>query len=489
MILRFHLGPPSADFYGSPTSGKRPLTVNFTEAGTGADTWLWSFGDGGISLSPTPTHTYTAAGVYTVSLRVSNAVGSDILTRTHYITVSGLSAAFSAAPTVGRSPLTVTFANQSTDYTSSLWDFGDGVTSTLNNPTHTYTAAGAYTVTLTVNGPEGSDTLGKPAVIAVVEPKVYLPLVMHNYVPKQAYFSATPTVGEAPLTVTFTNASVNYTASLWSFGDGTTSTLPNPTHVYTLPGVYTVTLTITGPGGTDTFSRANYVTVSAHLTGVRYVAPGGADGGNDCTHSGAPCATVQYAVDAATPELFDKLRGSGVGGPHIWDKYWRILGEAVTVFGRMNASIHLIVGVGETEREMVETMAKAHGMGARVHLFSFFPEEKSLMENHPQPPMGQYRRIQLARYVIEHDLAEHRAMVFDGDEQITGFGVPDDMLENIIDIGLPFMTSGCPGRTMENACNRPFANDTPAQAEMGLMRNFPFQPDEEDVRRVKAQLG
>jgi biotin synthase len=197
---------------------------------------------------------------------------------------------------------------------------------------------------------------------------------------------------------------------------------------------------------------------------------------------------VGIAVDAATPELFDKLRGSGVGGPHDWGEYWRTLGEAVTVFGRMNASIHLIVGVGETEREMVDTMAKAHGMGARVHLFSFFPEERSQMEDHPQPPMGQYRRIQLARYLIEHDLAESRAITFDGDGRITGFGVPAEKLESIVDLGLPFMTSGCPGRTMENACNRPFANDTPAQAEMGLMRNFPFQPDEEDIRRVKAQL-
>jgi biotin synthase len=79
-------------------------------------------------------------------------------------------------------------------------------------------------------------------------------------------------------------------------------------------------------------------------------------------------------------------------------------------------------------------------------------------------------------------------MTFDASGRLTGFGLPTDKLEGVIDLGLPFMTSGCPGRTMENACNRPFANDTPSQAEEGLMRNFPFPPDAVDVTRIRAQL-
>lgn len=204
-------------------------------------------------------------------------------------------------------------------------------------------------------------------------------------------------------------------------------------------------------------------------------------------HAGADMVGV--AVDAATPELFDKLRGSGVGGPHEWGKYWRTLEEAVSVFGRMNVGIHIIVGVGETEREMVDTFARAHRMGARVHLFSFFPEEKSLMERQPQPPMDQYRRMQLARYLIEHDLSSPDAMTFDGGDRLAGFGMPEEKLDAIIDLGLPFMTSGCPGKTMDNACNRPFANETPAQAEKGLMRNFPFPPERRDLDRIRKQLG
>jgi len=89
-----------------------------------------------------------------------------------------------AAPLAGLAPLTVTFANQSTGvYTASLWSFGDGATGTLTNPTHTFTSVGAYTVTLTVSGPEDTDTAIKPAFIAVVEPRVYLPIVMRDQAP------------------------------------------------------------------------------------------------------------------------------------------------------------------------------------------------------------------------------------------------------------------------------------------------------------------
>ena len=223
VIAQYHPGPPSASFVAYPTSGRHPLTVAFTDTSTGGvDAWLWSFGDSATSALPGPTHTYIAAGVYTVSLRVSNANGSDTLTRTNAITVTGM-AEFTAEPRFGRPPLTVTFANLSTgSYTSSQWNFGDGITSTLTNPTHTFTALGAFTVTLTVSGPDGDDTEIKPAFIHVGEQNVYLPLVAHNYVP----------VGSA---------------------------------------------------------------------GTRFVAGSGTDNENDCRDSTAPCATVQRAVDVASP--------------------------------------------------------------------------------------------------------------------------------------------------------------------------------------------
>jgi PKD repeat protein len=120
----------------------------------------------------------------------------------------------------------------------------------LLSPTHTYSSAGVYTVTLQAGGLGGTDWITRPNAITV-----------HQAV--HADFSATPLSGTAPLTVTFTNQSTGaYTNVLWNFGDGTTSTLGNPTHMYAT-GVYTVTLRAFGLGGTDVFTHTNYINVSA----------------------------------------------------------------------------------------------------------------------------------------------------------------------------------------------------------------------------------
>ncbi|MGD2147679.1 MAG: PKD domain-containing protein, partial [Anaerolineae bacterium] len=102
-----------------------------------------------------PVHIYAAAGTYTVTLVVSGPAGSDAVTQTNYINVfTPVEGAFAAAPTSGPVPLEVIFTNISSgDYATSLWAFGDGATSALHSPTHTYTVAGTFTVALTVAGP------------------------------------------------------------------------------------------------------------------------------------------------------------------------------------------------------------------------------------------------------------------------------------------------------------------------------------------------
>ncbi len=197
---------------------------------------------------------------------------------------------------------------------------------------------------------------------------------------------------------------------------------------------------------------------------------------------------VGIAVDAATPELFDKLRGKGVAGPHQWRRYWDIIRDSVEVFGRYNVGIHLIVGVGETEQEMLGTIQHAHNMGAMTHLFSFFPEAGSVMEDTPQPPIGMYRRVQMGRYIIDHDLGLYEDMTFNEQGQLLGFGLDDAEYANILTRAEAFMTSGCSGITVENACNRPFGNCTPFQAAHGQLRNFPFVPTSDDVCLIQKQL-
>ncbi|MFB3881009.1 MAG: PKD domain-containing protein [Armatimonadota bacterium] len=245
---------PAADFAASPRSGPAPLGVQFTDLSTGNPTsWSWDFGDGGTSTARNPSHTYAGPGAYTVSLTATNSGGSDLETKSNYIAVSAPPVSdFIGTPTSGQAPLTVTFTDTSTNGpTSWSWDFGDGSTSTVQSPSHTYASAGIYTVNLTATNTAGSDTETKSGYVLVNPP------------PPVADFTGTPTSGVAPLTVTFTDTSTNSPTSWsWTFGDGGTSTVQNPSHVYTSPGTYTVGLTVVNAGGVDTETKVGYIAVS-----------------------------------------------------------------------------------------------------------------------------------------------------------------------------------------------------------------------------------
>lgn len=194
---------------------------------------------------------------------------------------------------------------------------------------------------------------------------------------------------------------------------------------------------------------------------------------------------IGVALDLATPELFDRHRGTGVGGPHSWFQYLERLAQAIEIFGPRNAGSHFMVGMGETERQMCRAIQQVQDMGGWTHLFSFFPEQGSALENHPMPPMDQYRRIQLARHLIDARLAREEDFAYDADERIAGFGVDQAALDREIDSGEPFRTSGCAGYDGQVACNRPFANSRPGPD----IRNFPFPPEAHDVARIRWQMG
>jgi PKD repeat protein len=160
---------------------------------------------------------------------------------------------FAGSPTSGTAPLAVSFTDLSTGSpTSWSWNFGDGGTSTLQSPTHTYSTPGGYTVSLTVGNASGSDTKSLAGYIGVTPPPA-----------PTANFVGSPTSGTAPLAVSFTDLSTGSpTSRSWNFGDGGTSTLQNPTHTYTTPGSYTVSLTVGNASGSDTKTVTNYVSVA-----------------------------------------------------------------------------------------------------------------------------------------------------------------------------------------------------------------------------------
>ncbi len=194
---------------------------------------------------------------------------------------------------------------------------------------------------------------------------------------------------------------------------------------------------------------------------------------------------IGVAVDCATPELFETWRGRAVAGPHNWDKYWRIYAETLDIFGRDHAGVHLIVGLGETEQEMVAAMGRARAMGGQTHLFSFYPEPGSVLADRPQPPVGQYRRIQAARYLIDSDLTVPDKMAFDQDGRIVSFGLEEHELQSALADGVAFETSGCPGASGRTACNRPYGNERPGPD----IRNFPFTLDGDDLAKALREMA
>ncbi len=252
---------PVANFSSDVTTGYTPLSVQFTDLSKDATAWNWDFGDGAISTEQNSPHTYNASGIYTVTLTVSNEAGIDNETKTSYITVtsapSKLAAAFTVSPISGNAPLKVVFTDKSTGSPSSWkWSFGDGTYSTARNPVHTYSKAGKYTVSLTVKNAKDSSSVTKKGFISVT-----------NYVkPPVAAFAASPTYGNAPLKVAFTDRSKGSPTSWkWSFGDGTYSTDRNPVHTYSKAGKYTVSLTVKNSAGKCTITGFNYIKVTAPL--------------------------------------------------------------------------------------------------------------------------------------------------------------------------------------------------------------------------------
>jgi PKD repeat protein len=241
---------PVAAFTQDKTSGPSPLTVKFTSQSTGQITaYSWVFGDGQTSTEQNPSHQFVAVGTYNVILTVTGPGGTSSVTRKITVedpVIPAPKAAFQTDRNSGDAPLTVQFINQSTgQITNYIWDFGDTETSVDMNPAHTYANPGNFTVTLTTIGP-GGQTKAQAQITVTRKPDAPV-----------AAFTPSATSGTAPFQVTFANQSTGQiTTYLWEFGDGQTSADQNPSHTYAQPGTYTVTLTVTGPGGTSNAKAA-----------------------------------------------------------------------------------------------------------------------------------------------------------------------------------------------------------------------------------------
>ena len=199
---------------------------------------------------------------------------------------------------------------------------------------------------------------------------------------------------------------------------------------------------------------------------------------------GAEIFTV--ALDAANPIVFDRTRGRGVQSPHSWDNYWQILLAAAEIFGPERFGAHLIVGMGESDLDVLMQVQRIRDLGGHSHMFAFFPERGSLMDHLPPVPRPQWRRVQLARYLIDYRGHRMERMRFDESGKLIDFGLPQDELDAVIDAGVAFRTSGCPGKDAADvsACDRPYGDSPPRD-----IASYPFKLKRRDVRKVRRQLA
>ena len=184
---------------------------------------------------------------------------------------------------------------------------------------------------------------------------------------------------------------------------------------------------------------------------------------------------IGIPLDAATEEIFDKIKGKEAGGPYVWQRHLRVLEDAVKVFGKKMVSTHLIVGLGETEEDLAKIFQFCVDIGVYPALFAFTPIFGTALERSLPPSLSVYRRVQLARYVITLGKVRHENLRFDDHGRIVDFGVSRKMLNKIIESGIPFLTSGCPD------CNRPYYNEKPG----GSIFNFPQMPTVEEIREIE----
>ena len=187
---------------------------------------------------------------------------------------------------------------------------------------------------------------------------------------------------------------------------------------------------------------------------------------------------IGIALDAATENIFDKVKGASAGGPYKWKDEFLLLRVAIGVFGEGNVSTHLIIGLGETERDAVGLVQECVDLGVLPALFAFTPVDGTKLSLNVQPRVEVYRRIQLARHLIVNGLARGEDMRFDVDGQIVDFGVSKPSLIAAVESGKPFLTSGC------SDCNRPFYNEKPS----GPMYNYPRNLRSEEIREIKHVL-
>ena len=248
--------PLIASFEADKTLAFNGETIHFTDFTQGSPaTWFWDFGNGLISTQQNPDCLYNSSGTYTVKLIVTNTWLTDTLIIENYITiVEPLIADFIVSKTTAFTGDSIVFTDLSQGNPESwFWDFGNGATSTSQNPVYTFTTPGVYTIKLVVATNWLTDSLIKESYIIVLKQLT-------------SNFKADTTFAWLGHTTQFTDLSLgNPTSWSWDFGDQAVSQLQNPTHTYDHEGTFNVTLSVANQYQNKTEVKQNYITLREPL--------------------------------------------------------------------------------------------------------------------------------------------------------------------------------------------------------------------------------
>lgn len=187
---------------------------------------------------------------------------------------------------------------------------------------------------------------------------------------------------------------------------------------------------------------------------------------------------VGIALDASTPEIFDKIKGIGVSGPYNWNEHLQNLKDAIEIFSKGFVSTHLIVGLGENQRDLLKLIEKLHNLTILPSLFAFMPIKGTKFENMEQPTLIEFRKVQLGRYLIIYKDKKLEDFIFNLKGDLININISKGDLRNIVGEGDAFLTSGCPG------CNRPYYTSRPS----GPIYNFPRKLTSEEKDEIYNQL-
>jgi biotin synthase len=187
---------------------------------------------------------------------------------------------------------------------------------------------------------------------------------------------------------------------------------------------------------------------------------------------------IGIPIDVATKTLFNDIKGENVGGPYEWENQFSKLISAIKIFGKGKVTTHLIVGLGESEKDVLGMIQSLFDLGILSALFAFTPIRGTQLEHRPPPSIKTYRRIQLGKYLIDRGFVSFEEMAFNNSGQLSDFGINKSKLNKIVKTGAPFLTSGCPN------CNRPFYNEKPS----GPLYNFPRMLNSFEIAEINQLL-